>query len=91
MLPKYQRFEMCSLNDNETEEERGFRIDQECFAAKQLCNIRWIPDNILKSQEKFMGWIYHPQHLALCQNLTFWKAQRRNLRKYINCSQFKKK
>jgi hypothetical protein len=86
ILPKYQRFERCTLTDIETDEERGFRIGQECFPANQLCKIQEAPENMLtRFRENTREWGYHPQHIAICQNLTFWKDQRRNTRKYIFC------
>jgi hypothetical protein len=34
---------MCPLADNDTDEERGFRIGQECFTANLLCSNRMTP------------------------------------------------
>jgi hypothetical protein len=81
MLPKYPRFEMCTLTNNKTYEKRGFYIGQECFPANQLCKRGKEMDiSRNRSRKKELG-AYHPEHMAICQNLTFWKDQRKYFRK----------
>jgi hypothetical protein len=94
LLPEHQRFERCNLTSNETNEDRGFRIGLECFPANKLCSgsvfrgylVSELEENITMSKKKIYELIFHPQHLSICQNLTFWKEQRRQSRNHISCS-----
>jgi hypothetical protein len=83
MWPEYQRFEKCHQTSNETFEDRAFRIGLECFKAKKLCQIG-LPEEIgMRSPKKIDAWRFHPQHLTICQNMTFWKDKRRQSRNHI--------
>lgn len=84
-LPEHERFQRCPLNPNERDKERGFSIGNDCFPARNLCSLQ-LPNVIkMRSQVKIVEWRYHPQHITICQNLTFWNEQRQS-RNHIYCS-----
>jgi hypothetical protein len=81
LLPGHERFKRCYSNENKTDEEKGFLIDHICYQIDELCSYKIRPQIYTISEKKMNEWQYHPQHLTICQNGTFWKKQRRNSRK----------
>jgi hypothetical protein len=83
LIPVHQRMELCNLAANGSDAVKEFVIGQECFPVNELCTAKLNEKISLMSSEKIAEWRFHPQHLTICQNMNFWKEQRRHSRNLI--------
>ena len=71
---------------NDTEGHFGIEIAGECFRPDVLCNgdldqkndrSRWGDGTLHKNTTVIDGsniqWRFHPQHISICKNFTFWR------------------